>query len=105
MVKLRLRRMGAKDKPFYRVVAVDSRLKRDGKYLESVGYYDPKSEPFTLKIDAERALHWLNMGAQPTETVRSLLRKAGVLEMFHKARYTKKAEETAEETPATEAAE
>ncbi|MCD4828684.1 MAG: 30S ribosomal protein S16 [Candidatus Cloacimonetes bacterium] len=87
MVKLRLRRMGAKDKPFYRVVAVDSRLKRDGKYLESIGYYDPKTEPLTLKIHTERALHWLQLGAQPSETVRSLLRRAGVLEMFHDTRF------------------
>ena len=98
MVKLRLRRMGSKDRPFYRIVAVDSRLKRDGKYLESVGYYDPKTEPFTLKIDSDRAMHWLQVGAQPTETVRSLLRKAGVLELFHNARFGKAA-------PAEEAAE
>jgi len=93
MVKLRLRRMGAKDMPFYRVVAVDSRLKRDGKYLESIGYYDPKTEPFTLKIDIERAMYWLSVGAQPSETVHALLRKAGVLELFHKQRIAKPAGE------------
>jgi len=83
MVKLRLRRMGTVDKPFYRIVAVDSRKKRDGKYLECVGYYDPKTDPLTLKVDADRALHWLGVGAQPSETVRSLLRKAGLLEKWH----------------------
>lgn len=83
MVKLRLRRMGTKDKPFYRVVAVDSRVKRDGKYIEAIGYYDPKPEPFQMKIDNEKAMKWLKVGAQPTETVRSLLKRAGVLKEFH----------------------
>lgn len=90
MVKLRLKRMGTINKPFYRIVAVDSRKKRDGKYLESVGYYDPKTDPLTLKVDADRALYWLGVGAQPSDTVRSLLRKAGVLEKWHKMRFTKK---------------
>jgi len=98
MVKLRLRRMGAIDKPFYRIVAVDSRLKRDGKYLESVGYYDPKTNPLTLKVDTDKVIKWLKVGAQPTDTVRSLFRKAGVLEVWHKMRYTKKAENQAETT-------
>ncbi len=96
MVKLRLRRMGTVDKPFYRIVAVDSRKKRDGKYLECVGYYDPKTDPLTLKVDADRALHWLGVGAQPSETVRSLLRKAGLLEKWHNMRYVaKKDDQTA----------
>ncbi len=83
MVKLRLRRMGARNAPFYRVVAVDARVKRDGKYIESLGWYDPKPEPFKFQIDQEMALKWLRNGAQPTGTVRSLLRRAGVLELWH----------------------
>lgn len=92
MVKLRLRRMGTIDKPFYRIVAVDSRKKRDGKYLENIGYYDPKTTPLTLKVDLDRALYWLGVGAQPSETVRSLLRKAGVLEKWHNTRFPKKSD-------------
>jgi small subunit ribosomal protein S16 len=87
MVKLRLRRQGAINRPFYRIVAVDSRLKRDGKYLEAIGYYDPKTEPFDLKVDVEKALKWLQVGAQPTETVRSLFKKAGVMEKWHAMRF------------------
>lgn len=83
MVKLRLRRMGANDQPFYRIVAVDARVKRDGKYIESVGWYDPKPDPSKINIDTERAINWLSVGAQPTDTVRSLLRKAGVLQIWH----------------------
>lgn len=83
MVKLRLRRMGANDQPFYRIVAVDSRVKQVGKYLECVGWYDPKTDPFKLSVDTERAIYWLSVGAQPTETVKSLLRKAGVLQVWH----------------------
>ncbi|MDD3051073.1 MAG: 30S ribosomal protein S16 [Candidatus Cloacimonetes bacterium] len=92
MVKLRLRRMGSRNKPFYRIVAVDSRVKRDGKYIESVGYYDPKTEPFTFRVDTEKAVKWLGNGAQPTDTVRSLFRKVGILEMWHKQKYPKKTE-------------
>lgn len=83
MVKLRLKRMGKIDTPFYRIVVLDSRKKRDGAYLESLGYYDPKTDPLTLKVDTDRAIHWLQNGAQPSDTVRSLLRKAGVLEKWH----------------------
>lgn len=83
MVKLRLRRMGANDQPFYRIVAVDARVKRDGKYIESVGWYDPKPDPSKINIDTERAIYWLSVGAQPTDTVRSLLRKAGILQIWH----------------------
>ncbi len=92
MVKLRLKRMGANNRPFYRVVVVDSRVKRDGKYLESVGYYDPKTDPFTLKIDMDKAVKWLEVGAQPTVTVRALLRKAGVLQKWHEAKLARKIE-------------
>ena len=77
MVKLRLKRMGSINKPLYRIVTLDSRKKRDGAYLESIGYYDPKTDPFTLKVDVDRALYWLGVGAQPSDTVRSLLKKAG----------------------------
>jgi len=83
MVKLRLKRMGKIDTPFYRIVVLDSRKKRDGAYLESLGYYDPKTDPLTLKVDTDRAIHWLQNGAQPSDTVRSLLRKAGILEKWH----------------------
>lgn len=78
MVKLRLRRMGAKKRPSYRIVAADSRSPRDGAFIETVGFYDPITEPATIKVDLERARHWLSVGAQPTETVNSLLKKAGV---------------------------
>jgi small subunit ribosomal protein S16 len=78
VVKLRLRRMGAKKRPSYRIVAADSRSPRDGAFIESVGFYDPITDPATIKVNVERARHWLSVGAQPTDTVRSLLQKAGV---------------------------
>jgi len=105
MVKLRLKRMGTIDKPFYRIVAVDSRKKRDGKYIESVGYYDPKTDPLTLKVDIEKSLKWLKVGAQPSETVKSLLRKAGVLEKFHKLKFSSKAEKPKKAQPKIEKSE
>jgi len=79
LVKLRLKRMGKKRQPVYKIVAVDSRVPRDGKYLEAVGQYNPKDEPHTVIIDEEIALKWLGFGAQPTDTVRSLLRQTGIL--------------------------
>ena len=79
MVKIRLRRMGAKKAPFYRVVVADSRFARDGRFIEEIGYYDPTKEPSVVKIDAEKAQQWLSNGAQPTDTVRELLKKASVL--------------------------
>ena len=79
MVKIRLRRMGAKKAPFYRVVAADSRFARDGRFIEEIGYYDPTKEPSVVKIDAEKAKQWLDNGAQPTDTVREILKKAAVL--------------------------
>ena len=78
-VKIRLRRMGAKKAPFYRIVVADSRYPRDGRFIEEVGYYDPTKEPSVIKIDEEKAKTWLANGAQPTDTVRGLLKKAGVL--------------------------
>jgi small subunit ribosomal protein S16 len=82
MVKLRLQRFGTKKKPFYRVVAADSRKKRDGRYLEIVGTYDPTLEPAKVEIDNELAKKWLHAGAQPTNTVRSLFSKTGILKEF-----------------------
>ena len=79
MVKIRLRRMGAKKAPFYRVVVADSRFARDGRFIEEIGYYDPTKEPPVVKIDAEKAKQWLDNGAQPTDTVREILKKAAVL--------------------------
>jgi small subunit ribosomal protein S16 len=78
-VKLRLRRMGKKKQPIYKVVAADARSPRDGKFLEAIGIYNPLTDPFTLEIKEDRALYWLNVGAQPTETVKSLLSKKGIL--------------------------
>ncbi|RME01159.1 MAG: 30S ribosomal protein S16 [Calditrichaeota bacterium] len=88
-VRLRLRRMGRKKRPFYRIVAIDSRAKRDGKYLESIGYYNPITDPFELKIDSDRALFWLQRGAQPSDTVRSLFRKQGIMLRWHLQRHGK----------------
>lgn len=89
-VKLRLKRMGSKKKPFYRIVAADSRVARDGKFIELVGTYNPVSEPAEVKINEEVALKWLNNGAQPTDTVRDLLSKNGTMKKFHESRMTKK---------------
>lgn len=82
-VKLRLKRMGAKRKPFYRIVASDSRVKRDGEYIELVGTYNPMLENDNIKVNEEVAIKWLKNGAQPTDTVRSLLSKAGVMTKYH----------------------
>lgn len=78
-VKLRLRRMGKKKQPIYKVVAADSRAPRDGKFLESIGLYNPLTNPHTLDINEERAMYWLNVGAQPTDTVKSLLSQKGII--------------------------
>ncbi len=79
MVKIRLRRMGAKKAPFYRIVVADSRFPRDGRFIEELGTYNPLTKPSELKVDAEKAKQWIKDGAQPTDTVRALLKKAGVL--------------------------
>ena len=76
MVKIRLRRVGAKKAPFYRVVVADSHFARDGRFIEEIGTYDPLTEPATIKIDMERAKYWISNGAQPTDTVRVLMKKA-----------------------------
>ena len=79
VVKMRLRRMGAKKSPFYRIVVADSRYPRDGRFIEEVGYYNPSNEKPEIKIDVEKAKQWIANGAQPTDTVKSLLKKNGVL--------------------------
>ena len=79
MVKIRLRRMGAKKAPYYRVVVADSRYPRDGRFIEELGTYNPCVSPAEIKIDNDRALEWIKTGAQPTETVRALLKKTGAL--------------------------
>ena len=79
-VKIRLRRMGQKKAPFYRVVVADSRYPRDGRFIEEIGYYNPISEPVEVKIDAEKAQKWIKNGAQPTDTVRALLKKSGIID-------------------------
>ncbi|HAJ97228.1 MAG TPA: 30S ribosomal protein S16 [Ruminococcus sp.] len=78
-VKIRLRRMGAKKAPFYRIVVADSRYPRDGRFIEELGYYDPTKEPSVVKVDVEKAKSWIGKGAQPTDTVKGLLKKEGVL--------------------------
>ncbi len=82
-VKLRLRRMGKKKQPIYKVVAADARSPRDGRFIEAIGLYNPLTDPATIDIKEERALYWLGVGAQPTDTVKSLLRKRGILLKFN----------------------
>ena len=79
-VKIRLKRMGANKKPFYRVVVADSRTSRDGKCIDELGYYNPMVDPAEIKIDAEKAKKWIGNGAQPTDTVRDILKKQGVID-------------------------
>ena len=79
MVKIRLRRMGAKKAPFYRIVVADSRYPRDGRFIEEIGTYNPLTNPATVNVDAETVQAWIKNGAQPTDTVRTLLKNAGVL--------------------------
>ena len=85
-VKLRLMRMGKKKQPTYRVVAADARSPRDGDFIEILGFYDPRAEPSTIRIDNAKAVKWLSTGAQPTETVQRLLEKSGALEEFKAAK-------------------
>lgn len=80
MLKIRLRRMGAKKAPFYRIVVADSRSPRDGAFVEEIGYYNPLTEPAELKVNNEKAADWMKKGAQPTDTVRALLKKSGAIE-------------------------
>ena len=88
-VKLRLKRMGAKKRPFYRVVAADSKANRDGKVIEEIGYYNPVVEPAEVKIDEELALKWLANGAIPTDTVRGLFKQEGIMKKFHESKQGK----------------
>ncbi len=86
MVKIRLRRVGRKNSPFYRILVADSQSPRDGKFIEIIGQYAPRKSEGSLHVDEARANYWLNQGAQPTDTVRSLLRRAGVLKRRHEQR-------------------
>lgn len=88
-VKLRLKRMGAKKRPFYRIVAADSRSPRDGRFIEIVGIYNPLTEPAEINFDEEKAMKWLNDGAKPSDTVRDLLSRSGLLTKFHEQRRNK----------------
>ena len=89
MVKIRLRRMGAKKAPFYRVVVADSRFARDGRFIESIGYYDSTVQPANVKIDEAKAIDWMNKGAQPTDTVKNLFSKDGIMKKFAEAKAAK----------------
>ena len=88
-VKIRLKRMGAKKSPFYRIVVADSRSPRDGRFIETVGTYNPVANPAEVKIDKELTLQWLQNGAKPSDTVRNLLSKEGIMEKFHNAKQGK----------------
>ena len=85
-VKIRLKRMGAKKRPFYRLVVADSRAARDGAFIDTLGFYNPIAEPVEIKIDEEKALDWLQKGAQPSDTAKMLLKKSGVMEKFAASR-------------------
>ena len=91
MVKIRLKRMGANKKPFYRIVAADSRAKRDGRFIEVVGTYNPLTDPAEVKIDEEVAMKWLRNGAVPTDTVRNLFSEAGIMKKFAEEKDKKEA--------------
>ena len=80
MVKIRLRRMGAKKAPFYRIMVADSRYPRDGRFIEELGYYNPMTEPADVKVDGDKVKEWIKNGAQPTDTVKALLKKNGVID-------------------------
>ena len=85
-VRIRLKRMGAKKRPFYRLVVADSRAARDGRFIDTIGYYNPIAEPSELTVDEEKALDWLKNGAQPSVTARTLLKQSGVMEKFEASR-------------------
>ncbi len=89
-VKIRLTRLGAKKRPFYRIVVADSRAPRDGRSIETIGHYDSTVEPAILKIDEDKAISWMQNGAQPTDTVKSLLSKLGIMTKFHELKFPKK---------------
>ncbi|MCC6445081.1 MAG: 30S ribosomal protein S16 [Armatimonadetes bacterium] len=105
-VKIRLKRMGTNHKPFYRIVVADSRSPRDGRFIETLGYYNPLTDPSTIKVDPEKANLWLSRGAQPTDVVRGLFVRQGILEGSAEQQAARQAAETlAPETPAVEATE
>ncbi|MCI6271698.1 MAG: 30S ribosomal protein S16 [Erysipelotrichaceae bacterium] len=85
-VKLRLKRMGAKKAPFYRIVAADSRFARDGRSIETIGYINPTTNPATVRVDEELALKWMNNGAQPSDTVRNIFSEQGIMKKFHEGK-------------------
>lgn len=89
-VKIRLKRMGSKRNPFYRIVVADSRHARDGRFITAVGIYNPLTTPKQVKFDEEAVMDWLNKGAQPSDTVRNILQKAGVMKKFHEAKFASK---------------
>lgn len=89
-VKLRLKRMGAKKAPRYRIVAADSRFARDGRDIETIGWINPTTDPETVSVDAEKALKWLNNGAQPSDTVRNILSRQGIMKQFHEEKEARK---------------
>ncbi|QMU07740.1 30S ribosomal protein S16 [Levilactobacillus suantsaii] len=89
-VKIRLKRMGSKKRPFYRIVVADSRSPRDGRFIENVGTYNPIVTPAEVKLNEESIMNWLNNGAQPSDTVKNLLSNAGIMKQYHEAKYTKK---------------
>lgn len=93
-VKLRLKRMGSKQKPFYRIVATDARSPRDGRFIETVGTYDPIKKPAVVEIDEEKAIKWLNNGAQPTETVKSLFKTKGINQKYTESKVKKTTKKT-----------
>ena len=88
-VKIRLKRMGSRKSPFYRVVVADSRSPRDGRFIAQVGTYNPLTEPAQVKLEEEDILGWLNNGAQPSDTVKNILSKAGIMKKYHEAKFTK----------------
>ncbi|HBU68567.1 MAG TPA: 30S ribosomal protein S16 [Lactobacillus sp.] len=89
-VKIRLKRMGSKKRPFYRIVVADSRSPRDGRFIETVGTYNPLTDPETVILKEEKVMNWLNNGAQPSDTVRNILSRNGVMKKFHEAKFSKK---------------
>jgi len=93
VVRIRLTRMGKRNRPFYRIVVVDQRKKRDGAYIESLGYYDPVRDPAEMKVDVDKAVEWILKGAQPSKTVRDIFKKFGVMKKVHETKYGKKEDE------------
>lgn len=89
-VKIRLKRMGSKKRPFYRIVVADSRSPRDGRFIESVGTYNPLTDPETVTLKEDQVMSWLNNGAQPSATVKNILSRQGIMKKFHEAKFSKK---------------